>query len=93
MAYPGPRRTIAGDAVAKGALVKWPKIAPSGPTIVVDAMQDVRIASEATVEKMNFIVPDEVWKRFCYGKALNDAEKGEDVLVELGYRGNGCSIH
>ena len=84
MAYPGPRRAIAGEKVTKGALVKWPKIAPSGPTIVMDAAQDVRIASEDTVEKITFIVPDAVWKRFCYGVALNDAEKGEDVFVEEG---------
>ena len=79
MAYPGPRRAIAGEKVTKGALVKWPKIAPPGQTVVVDAAQDVRIA----VKKITFIAPDSVWKRFCYGKALNDAEKGEDVLVEL----------
>lgn len=84
MAYPGPRRAIAGEKVTKGALVKWPKIAPPGPTIVMDAAQDVRITSEATVKRITFIVPDSVWKRFCYGRALNDAEKDEDVLVEEG---------
>lgn len=84
MAYPGPRRAIVGDAVIKGALVKWPKIAPSGPTIVMDAAQDVKITSEATVKKITFIVPDSAWKRFCYGVAMNDAELGEDVFVEEG---------
>ena len=83
MAYPGPRRAIAGDKVTKGALVKWPKIAPPGPTIVMDAAQDVR-ASEAIVERITFVVPDSVWKRFCYGVAMNDAELGEDVFVEEG---------
>lgn len=90
MAYPGPRRAIAGDKVAKGALVKWPKIAPPGPTVVTDAASDVRITSEAhgnlSIEKIVFVVPDEAWKRFCYGKALNDAEKGEDVLIAEGQR-------
>lgn len=87
MAYPGPRRAIAGDNVTKGALVKWPKIAPPGPTVVVDAMQDVKIEivahGKVSVRQIIFIVPDSVWKRFCYGKALNDTEKGEDVFVEL----------
>jgi len=88
MAYPGPRRAIAGDKVTNGALVKWPKIAPPGPTIVMDAAKDARIVSEAhgnlSIEKITFIVPDSVWKRFCYGKTLNDAENGEDVFVEEG---------
>lgn len=64
--------------------MKWPKIAPPGPTIVMDAARDVRIVTESTDTKITFVAPDSVWKRFCYGKALNDAAKGEDVLVKEG---------